>query len=88
MLGGCLETSDRRKVEHGGDRGGGRLCRKLRAGGLDRPMSCSGQGRARRGGRAGKVAGEGVEEAATSARDQIGDFGSRSDRRPDAGTAE
>jgi hypothetical protein len=52
---------------------GGRWCRKLRAGGLDRPMSCSGQGCARRGGRAGTVAGEGVEEAATSARDQIGD---------------
>ena len=73
MLDGCLETSDRCKVEHGGDRGDGRWCRTLRAGGLDRLMSCSGQGCARRGGRAGKVAGEGVEEAATSACDQIGD---------------
>ena len=66
MLGGCLETSDRRKVEHGGDRGGGRLCQKLRPGDLDRPMSCSGQGCARRGDRAGKVAGEDAEEAAAS----------------------
>ena len=65
--------SDRRKVEHGGDRGGGRLCRKLRAGGLDRPMSCSGQGCARRGDRAGKVAGEDAKETAASACDQIGD---------------
>ena len=73
MLDGCLETSDGRKMEHGGDRGGGRLCRKFRAGGLDRSMSCSGQGCARRGDRAGKVAGEDADEAATSARDEIGD---------------
>ena len=73
MLGGCLETSDRRKVEHGGDRGCGRLCQKLRAGDLDRPMSCSRQGCARHGDRAGKVAGEDIEKAAALARDQIGD---------------
>ena len=73
MLGGCLETSDRRKVEHGGDRGWPSVVSETpgRRPGPSDELQRAGMRQACRSGR--HSAGEGVEEAATLARDQIGD---------------